>query len=42
MSHRMYLAVWVVLYGSDVKEAKTTMPILAFLAILQHLNMSML
>ena len=42
MSHRMYLAVWVVLYGSDVEEAETTMPILAFLTVLQHLDVSML
>lgn len=31
MSHRIYLVVWVVLYGSDVEEAETIMPILAFL-----------
>ncbi len=27
MSHRMYLVVWVVLYGIDVEEAEITMPI---------------
>ena len=27
MSHRMYLAVCVMLYGSDVKEAETTLSI---------------
>lgn len=27
MSHSMYLAVWVMLYGSDVEEAETTMSI---------------
>ena len=32
MLHRMYLAVWVMLYGSDVEEAEMTMPISAFLA----------
>ncbi len=31
MSHRMYLAVWVMLYGSDVEEAGITMPIPALL-----------
>lgn len=31
MSYCMYLAVLVMLYGSDVEEAETTMPILAFL-----------
>ncbi len=30
MSHRMHLAVRVMLYGSDVEEAETTIPILAF------------
>ena len=31
MSHSMYLAVWVMLYGSDVEEAEIIMPILALL-----------
>ncbi len=29
MSHRMYLVVWVVLYGIDVEEAEIIIPILA-------------
>ena len=31
MLHRMYLAVWVMLCGSDVEEAEITMPIPALL-----------
>ncbi len=31
MSHRMHLAVRLMSYGSDVEEAETTIPILAFL-----------
>ena len=31
MSHRMSLAVCVMLYGSDVEEAEITTPILALL-----------
>ena len=27
MSHSMYLAVWIMLYGSDVDEAEITTPI---------------
>ena len=27
MLHRIYLAIWVMLYGSDVEEAEITMPI---------------
>ena len=31
MLHRMYLAIWVMLYGSDVEEAEIIMPIPALL-----------
>lgn len=33
MSHRMYLVVWVMLYGSDVEEAEIIMPISALLTV---------
>ena len=28
MSYRMYLAVWVMLYGSDAEEAEITIPLI--------------
>ncbi len=31
MPHSMDLAIWVMLYGSDVEEAEITMPIPALL-----------
>ncbi len=31
MAHRIHLAVRIMLYGSDVEEAETTMPIPALL-----------